>query len=76
MILCRGSGSGAAAPLRGSEDLAPYVKGWVLLPSAGTLLLLLGLTVLVVATGSLAPARRAATLTGPARTALRDSCTG
>ncbi|MGW6910182.1 ABC transporter permease [Streptomyces sp. NPDC054940] len=53
-------GSGAAALLRGSADLVPYVKGWVLLPSTGTLLLLLGLTVLVVAIGSLAPARRAA----------------
>jgi putative ABC transport system permease protein len=53
-------GGGAAAALRGSADLAPYVKGWVLLPPAGTLLLLLGLTVLVVAMGSLAPARRAA----------------
>ncbi|KUN94492.1 ABC transporter permease [Streptomyces caeruleatus] len=53
-------GGGAAALLRGSAELAPYVKGWVLLPSAATLLLLLGLTVLVVAIGSLAPARRAA----------------
>lgn len=53
-------GSGAAALLRGSAELEPYVKGWVLLPSAATLLLLLGLTVLVVAIGSLAPARRAA----------------
>ncbi|MFC7263804.1 ABC transporter permease [Streptomyces lutosisoli] len=51
---------GAAAAMRGSAELAPYVKGWVPLPSAGTLLLLLGLTVLVVAMGSLAPARRAA----------------
>ncbi|WP_311137434.1 hypothetical protein [Streptomyces sp. I6] len=41
-------------------DLAPYVNGWLLLPQASTLLLLLGLTVLVVAMGSLAPARRAA----------------
>ncbi|MEV0963719.1 ABC transporter permease [Streptomyces sp. NPDC049910] len=53
-------GSGAAALLRGSTDLAPYVNGRVLLPQASTLLLLLGLTVLVVAMGSLAPARRAA----------------
>ncbi|MEU7054472.1 ABC transporter permease [Streptomyces sp. NPDC046197] len=55
-------GGGVAALLRGSADLAPYVQGWVLLPPAGTLLLLLGLTVLVVATGSLVPARRAARL--------------
>ncbi|KIE24645.1 hypothetical protein LK08_23405 [Streptomyces sp. MUSC 125] len=47
-------GGGAAALLRGSADLAPYIKGWVLLPPAGTLLLRLGLTVLVVAPGSLA----------------------
>jgi putative ABC transport system permease protein len=53
-------GGGAAAAMRGSAELARYVKGWVPLPSAGTLLLLLGLTVLVVAMGSLAPARRAA----------------
>ncbi|MEU8850730.1 ABC transporter permease [Streptomyces sp. NPDC048564] len=59
-VLGAALGSGAGALLRGSADLAPYVKGWVLLPSAATLLLLLGLTVLVVAIGSLAPARRAA----------------
>lgn len=55
------SGIGAAL-MRGSAELAPYVKGWVPLPSAGTLLLLIGLTVLVVAAGSLVPARRAATM--------------
>ncbi|MGW0760980.1 ABC transporter permease [Streptomyces sp. NPDC002814] len=59
-VLGAALGSGAAALLRDSAELAPYVKGWVLLPSASTLLLLLGLTVLVVAIGSLAPARRAA----------------
>ncbi|MDX3571978.1 ABC transporter permease [Streptomyces sp. ID05-47C] len=53
-------GSVAAALLRGSADLAPYVEGWVLLPPPVTLLLLLALTVLVVAAGSLMPARRAA----------------
>ncbi|MGI5482259.1 ABC transporter permease [Streptomyces lavendofoliae] len=61
-VLGAALGGGAAALLRGNADLAPYVKGWVLLPSAGTLLLLLGLTVLVVAMGSLAPARRAASM--------------
>ncbi|WP_426569244.1 ABC transporter permease [Streptomyces canus] len=59
-VLAAVLGGGAAAVLRRSADLAPYVKGWVLLPSAGTLLLLLVLTVLVVAVGSLAPARKAA----------------
>ncbi|MGW0150181.1 ABC transporter permease [Streptomyces sp. NPDC003333] len=61
-VLGAALGSGAAALLRGSADLAPYVDGWVPLPSAPTLLLLLGLTVLVVAIGSLAPARRAASM--------------
>jgi putative ABC transport system permease protein len=50
----------ATAALRGSAELTPYLDDRVPLPSAGTLLLLLGLTVLVVAAGSLAPARRAA----------------
>ncbi|MFH8750596.1 ABC transporter permease [Streptomyces rimosus] len=59
-VLGAALGSGAAAVLRRSADLAPYVEGWVLLPSAGTVLLLFGLTVLVVAAGALAPARRAA----------------
>ncbi|UGY92804.1 hypothetical protein [Streptomyces gobiensis] len=40
--------------------MAPYVQDRVPLPSMGTIALLLGLTLLVVAVGSLAPARRAA----------------
>ncbi|WP_030659922.1 ABC transporter permease [Streptomyces rimosus] len=59
-VLGAALGSGAAALLRRSADLAPYIEGRVLLPPAGTLLLLFGLTVLVVAAGALAPARRAA----------------
>ncbi|QNS08291.1 ABC transporter permease [Streptomyces xanthii] len=53
-------GGGTAALLRGRADLAPYVSGWLVLPSADALCLVLGLTVLVVATGSVVPARRAA----------------
>ncbi|MGW1724767.1 FtsX-like permease family protein [Streptomyces sp. NPDC002306] len=49
-----------AALLRTSTDLAPYATDRVPLPTAGTVLTLLGLTVLVVTTGALAPARRAA----------------
>ncbi|MFG2129038.1 ABC transporter permease [Streptomyces sp. NPDC048751] len=55
-------GGVGAALMRGSTDLAPYVKGWVPLPSAATLVLMLGLTVLVVAAGALLPARRAAAM--------------
>ncbi|WP_435613167.1 ABC transporter permease [Streptomyces sp. bgisy159] len=52
--------AGSAAVLRDSADLAPYVEDRLPLPAPGTLLFLLGLTVLVVAIGSLAPARKAA----------------
>ncbi|PAZ13213.1 ABC transporter permease [Streptomyces sp. SA15] len=61
-----GAGLGAllggvgAALMRGSADLAPYAKGWVPLPAPGVLLTFLALTVLVVATGALGPAHRAA----------------
>ncbi|WP_181160407.1 ABC transporter permease family protein [Streptomyces solincola] len=53
-------GSGTAVLLRSIPDLAPYATGWVLLPPADATLLLFGLTVLVVAIGSVIPARRAA----------------
>jgi putative ABC transport system permease protein len=53
-------GGVGAALMRGSTDLAPYARGWVPLPAPGTLLTLLGLTVLVVVAGALGPARRAA----------------
>ncbi|MEU9666591.1 ABC transporter permease [Streptomyces bobili] len=46
--------------MRGSADLAPYAGGWVPLPTPTTLLALLVLTVLVVVTGALGPASRAA----------------
>ncbi|MET9294428.1 ABC transporter permease [Streptomyces sp. NPDC003077] len=59
-VLGAGLSAAGAALLRGTPDLAPYVQGWVLLPAPGTLALLLALTVLVVAAGALAPARRAA----------------
>ncbi|WP_330349057.1 ABC transporter permease [Streptomyces sp. NBC_00582] len=53
-------GAVGAALLRRSADLAPYTTGRVPLPTAGTLLTLVVLTVLVVAGGALGPARRAA----------------
>jgi putative ABC transport system permease protein len=63
------SGAGAAV-LRGRADTAPYVDGAVLLPGIGTSLALLGLLVLVVVAGALAPARRAAAL--PPTEAMKD----
>ncbi|MFF0202367.1 FtsX-like permease family protein [Streptomyces sp. NPDC005017] len=55
-------GGAGAALLRGSPDLAPYAVSRLPLPSPGTFVLLLALTVLVVAAGALLPARRAATM--------------
>ncbi|MEU0677295.1 FtsX-like permease family protein [Streptomyces sp. NPDC006172] len=53
-------GGVGAALMRGSADLAPYAESWVPLPAPGTVLTLLAVTVLVVVTGALGPARRAA----------------
>ncbi|MEU2285892.1 ABC transporter permease [Streptomyces sp. NPDC013178] len=53
-------GGVGAALLRRSTELAPYAGGGVPLPPPGTLLPLVVVTVLVVATGALVPARRAA----------------
>ncbi|MER5373989.1 ABC transporter permease [Streptomyces sp. NPDC002553] len=53
-------GGVGAALMRGSADLAPYAESWVPLPAPGTVLTLVAVTVLVVVTGALGPARRAA----------------
>ncbi|MCQ4209415.1 hypothetical protein [Streptomyces longispororuber] len=59
MALGEARGGGTDALLRGSADLAPYVKGWLLLPSAGALFLVPGLTVLLLTAVSVVPARGA-----------------
>ncbi|MFF3845991.1 FtsX-like permease family protein [Streptomyces sp. NPDC002328] len=53
-------GGAGAALMRESAELAPYAESWVPLPTPGTVLTLLVLTVLVVVTGALGPARGAA----------------
>ncbi|MEU9111962.1 ABC transporter ATP-binding protein/permease [Streptomyces sp. NPDC048483] len=60
---------GAAAP-RSNGELAPYLTERVLMPGAGTTALLLLCTVLVVAAGTVLPARRAARMS-PAE-AIKD----